>query len=159
MPQTPSIGHLLSRSGSGVSQVIRRAKELKRLTGRLKSLVDEPLSEHIYVANVRDNTLVIGTDSAVWHTRVKYLAPMLLEQIKQLPELKHIQHITFRVQPFSATSRNKVPSTDKTTESRQAQDNSASPLQDDQSTQSKTTAAKTPTLEQALQGLSEKLKR
>ena len=105
MPRTPSVGHVLNNAGSGLSQVIRRAKELNKLTKKLKTMVDAPLCEHIYVANIRDNTLVIGTDSAVWHTRVKYLAPVILEQIQQIQGLEQIRNIKFRVQPFGAETR------------------------------------------------------
>ena len=84
------------------AQVINRARELRKLTTQLKNMVDAPLCEHIYVANIRGNTLIIGTDSAAWHTRVKYLAPMILEQMRQLPDMDRLQKIEFRVQPFSA---------------------------------------------------------
>lgn len=100
MATTPSVGHVLNQAGGGLSNVIRRAKLLRKLTQTLKTLVDAPLCEHIYVANVRDDTLVIGTDSAVWHTRVKYLSPVILEQIQGIKGLEEIRKIAFRVQPF-----------------------------------------------------------
>jgi hypothetical protein len=113
MSRTPSVGYLLNHGGSGLSQVIRRTRELTRLTRHLKAMVDEPLCQHIYVANVRDTTLVVGTDSAVWLTRVKYLAPMIIEQIQQVPGMEHIRQIKFRVQPFSApTNPTSTPSSD-----------------------------------------------
>jgi hypothetical protein len=102
MARTPSVGYLLNHGGPGLTQVIQRTRELKRLTRQLKAIVDEPLCDHIYVANVRDTTLVVGTDSAVWLTRVKYLAPMIIEQIQQIPGMEQIRQIKFRVQPFSA---------------------------------------------------------
>jgi len=102
MAKTRSVGHLLNNANTGLAKVVNRAKELRKLTTQLKSMVDAPLSEHIYVANIRDTTLIIGTDSAAWHTRVKYLAPMILEQMHQLPDMDRLQQIEFRVQPFSA---------------------------------------------------------
>lgn len=106
MAKSRSIGHLLVNTNSGLAQVINRAKELRKLTTQLKNMVDTPLSEHIYVANIRGTTLIIGTDSAAWHTRVKYLAPMILEQMRQLPDMDRLQKIEFRVQPFSAGASN-----------------------------------------------------
>lgn len=102
MAKSRSVGHLLVNSNSGLAQVINRAKELRKLTTQLKNMVDAPLCDHIYVANIRGDTLIIGTDSAAWHTRVKYLAPMILEQMRQLPDMDRLQKIEFRVQPFSA---------------------------------------------------------
>lgn len=106
MAKSRSIGHLLVNTNSGLAQVINRAKELRKLTSQLKSMIDAPLSEHIYVANIRGNTLIIGTDSAAWYTRIKYLAPMILEQMRQLPDMDRLQKIEFRVQPFSAGASN-----------------------------------------------------
>jgi hypothetical protein len=98
MAKTRSVGHLLNNANAGLAKVIQRSKELKKLTNTLKNLVDSPLSEHIYVANIRDKTLVIGTDSAVWHTRIKYLAPVILEQIRQVPGLERLQQVEFKIQ-------------------------------------------------------------
>jgi hypothetical protein len=116
MAKTRTVGHLLNNANAGLANVIQRSKELQKLTNHLKNMVDAPLCEHIYVANVRDVTLVIGADSAVWHTRVKYLGPMILEQIKQVPGLEKLQQIEFRIQPFGYSapvtrrSKNQLPS-------------------------------------------------
>ena len=101
MSKTLTIGQLLNDSSTGLAQVLNRAKELRKLTFKLKSLVDEPLNEHIHVANIRNNILIIGTDSAVWHTRIKYLAPTILDQMKLIKGLENLQRIEFRVQPSS----------------------------------------------------------
>ena len=102
MTKSVSIGQVLNSSGGGFAQVLERAKQLRKLTIQLREIVDAPLNEHIYVANIRDNILVIGTNSAVWHTRIKYLAPSILEQMKQIKGLESLQKIEFRVQPSSA---------------------------------------------------------
>ena len=99
MSKSTQIGQVLRNSTGGFAQVLERAKELRRLTIRLRNLVDAPLNQHIHVANIRDNTLVIGTDSSVWHTRIKYLAPTLLDQMKQIPGLENLKSVEFRVQP------------------------------------------------------------
>ena len=103
MSKTVSIGEVLNNSGGGLAQVLQRAKQLRKLSFQLKKMVDAPLNEHIHVANIRDNILIIGTDSAVWHTRIKYLAPTILEQVKQIKGLEHMQKIEFRIQPASVT--------------------------------------------------------
>ena len=104
MAKTRSIGQVLNNTHAGLANVILRSKELHKLSTSLKNLVDAPLSEHIYVANVRDATLVIGTDSAVWYTRIKYLGPMILTQMQQIPGLEKLQKIEFRIQPFGASA-------------------------------------------------------
>ena len=102
MAKPLSIGKMLSSSSGGFAEVLNRAKQLRKLTIQLQKMVDAPLSDHLFVANIRDNVLIIGTDSAVWHTRVKYLAPMILEQMKQINGLEKLQQIEFRVQPTNS---------------------------------------------------------
>jgi hypothetical protein len=111
MAKTRSVGHLLNNANAGLAKVIQRSKELKKLTNTLKNLVDSPLSEHIYVANIRDKTLVIGTDSAVWHTRIKYLAPVILEQIRQVPGLERLQQVEFKIQHLAGGNYKEQSST------------------------------------------------
>jgi len=111
MTKTPSVGHLLNNANAGLAKVIQRSKELKKLTNTLKNLVDSPLNEHIYVANIRDKTLVIGTDSAVWHTRIKYLAPVILEQIRQVPGLERLQQVEFKIQHLAGDNYKEKSST------------------------------------------------
>jgi len=111
MTKTRSVGYLLNNANAGLANVIQRSKELQKLTKTLKSLVDEPLSEHIYVANIRDKTLVIGTDSAVWHTRIKYLAPVILEQIREVPGLERLQQVEFKIQHLAGKNFEETPST------------------------------------------------
>jgi len=99
MAKSLSIGQVLNKSNGGFADVVTRAKQLRKLTQQLRKLLDKPLSQHIYVANIRDNLLIIGTDSAVWHTRVKYLAPVILEYMQQINGLEKLQRVEFRVQP------------------------------------------------------------
>lgn len=104
MAKNVTIGQLLNSKNSGVAQVMARARQLRKLSFQLKNMVDAPLNEHIHVANIRDNTLIIGTDSAVWHTRVKYLAPSILEQMKQIKGLESLKRIEFKIQPSVSIS-------------------------------------------------------
>jgi len=100
MKHSSSIGELLNNPRGDFGQILNRVKELRKLTRHLKNLVDAPLNQHIFVANIRDNVLIIGTDSAVWHTRVRYLETQLLQQMRTLEGLSGLQRIEFRVQPL-----------------------------------------------------------
>jgi len=106
MKTSSSIAELLNNPHGDFNQILRRVKELRNLSRELQNIVDAPLNHHICVANVRDNILVIGTESAVWHTRVKYLAPMILEHMRRLDGLQGLQRIEFRVQPSTAVQGN-----------------------------------------------------
>ncbi|NOZ54634.1 MAG: DUF721 domain-containing protein [Gammaproteobacteria bacterium] len=109
MSTIKSVNQIINKPGSGLDTIVTRTTQLRHLTQLLQQLLDTPINQHVYVANVRDTTLVIGTDSAVWHARVKYLAPMILEHIKQKSGLDKLSRIEFRVQPFSANFQSKTP--------------------------------------------------
>lgn len=102
MKNSTSISELLNNPKGDFGKILQRVKELRNLTRELHSMVDTPLNQHIFVANIRDNTLIIGTDSAVWHTRIKYLAPMILDHMRSKQGLEKLQRIEFRVQPVAA---------------------------------------------------------
>ena len=56
----------------------KRAQELERLTSLLRSELPPEIDGHYHVANIRDRTLVIMTDSPVWTTRLRQLGPTIL---------------------------------------------------------------------------------
>ena len=95
-----SVLRILSRSGDGLQPLMERAHYLQGLTQRLRAVVDNDLAQHITVANLRENTVIITADSPVWLARVRYLAPILLQQIQRDKELETIQKIQFKVQPL-----------------------------------------------------------
>jgi len=128
MSTAKSVNQILSKPGSGLDTIVARAAQLRQLTHMIQQLLDAPMNQHVYVANVRDNTLVIGTDSSVWHTRIKYLAPMILEHIKQKPGLQRLNAIEFRVQPFTADFHTKTPDSSQDTDN--PQNTGASPTHD-----------------------------
>lgn len=94
-----SVNQFMHAPGSGLNTLLQRASHLRRLSMALQNLLDAPLKDHIYVANVRDNTVVVGTDSAIWHSRAKYLGPIILDHLRQLKGWAFLKHIEFRVQP------------------------------------------------------------
>ena len=125
MSKTLSIDQVLSNSSGGFAQILNRAKQLRKLTVQLRKMVDAPMSEHLFVANIREKTLIVGTDSAVWHTRVKYLAPVILEQMKRISGLEQLQEIEFRVQPTNTH----VTQTDMSKKNKEPEKNHSSDLQ------------------------------
>lgn len=101
MPKT--ISQVLNQSESGLTRMLTRAQVLHGLTLDLRSIVDEPLKQHLYVANIRGNTAVIATDSTAWLTHIRYLSSLILEHLQQKNGLENLKNIEFKVQPFLAS--------------------------------------------------------
>ena len=81
----------------------KRAQELNRLTLMLRNELPPEVDGHFSVANIRDRTLVIMSDSPVWATRLRQLGPQIVN-ILQNNGKKNLLHI----QVFSRPSNSPV---------------------------------------------------
>lgn len=76
----------------------KRANELGRLTTLLRSELPPESDGHYQVANIRDRTLVILTDSPVWTTKLRQLGPRILTILHNSGK-KNILHIRVFTRP------------------------------------------------------------
>ena len=81
--------------------LIKRARELGWLTSLIRSELPPECDGHYHVANIRDRTLVIITDSPVWTTRLRQLGPRILNILQNSgrKNLLHIQVFSRPAQP------------------------------------------------------------
>jgi len=70
----------------------KRTQELRHLTSLLRSGLPPECDGHYHVANIRDRTLVIMTDSPVWTTRLRQLGPAILTLLQDSGR-KNLMHI------------------------------------------------------------------
>ncbi len=70
------------------SRLRRQAQQLQGILTALKSALPEDCQPHLEVGGVRDNQLVILTDSAVWQTRLRMYSQSMLESVHQHTELR-----------------------------------------------------------------------
>lgn len=76
-----SIKSLLNQSGSALARVAHEAAEHERLSRLVRSVLPPDLSTHILSVNLREDTLVIITDSAAWATRIRYLQGDIMQNL------------------------------------------------------------------------------
>jgi hypothetical protein len=67
-----SIKSLLKNPGSALARVADDAAAHERLSRQVRGLLPPDLATHVLSVNLRDETLVIITDSAAWATRIRY---------------------------------------------------------------------------------------
>ena len=91
------VGNLLASSASGLQHLLEKAAILDQLTRDLCDALTPPLNQHVSVANIRQNTLVIAADSPAWITKARYQAPVILKLIRQKTGLKQLTKIHFKV--------------------------------------------------------------
>jgi hypothetical protein len=92
------IAHPQTRLLRGLQQ---HAQQLQHLQKILQMELPTPLNQHCYLANLREQTLIIHTDSALWAMRLRYLSPELIVKWHQDTSLglSFIEKIEVKVRP------------------------------------------------------------
>ena len=85
------------QQGSALSQIVQQARAIAAADEALQSVLPAELAPHCHVINLRAETLIVATDSAAWATRLRYLAPSVLESLHQLATPLMVQVIRCRV--------------------------------------------------------------
>ena len=84
--------------GGKYASLITRAKILMELEVLLHELLPAPLKEHCRVLAIRDETLVLATNSPVWAARLRFHAPLLVKQLSDYQTVK-LRTVRVRVRP------------------------------------------------------------
>jgi len=99
------ISDLLSEdSGTRLSQIVSKSKELQTLDKILNETLEAPLRDHCIVANFRNGTLVIEIDNGSWATQFRYLTPTLLEPLRKHKAFAGLSRIEFYISPETKKS-------------------------------------------------------
>lgn len=101
MSQYKPVSRLLTTSDGKLQSLLERAHYLQALTRALQEAIDPALMQHITVTNLRDDTAIVAADTPAWLTKIRYLAPTILHQLKQQPGLEGLRKIQFKVQPLN----------------------------------------------------------
>ena len=88
-----------------------QAKRLQSLSRLLAQHLPLECEGHYHVANIRQGNLVVITDSPVWTTRLRQLAPTILDVLKQAG-VRNVQHVLvssrIHYQPVQAAKPKRV---------------------------------------------------
>jgi hypothetical protein len=77
-----SITKLLRAQGT-LTRLNRQLAQHQRLTEQLRNLLPPPLNEQLLAAVLNGGRLTLLVPSPVWASRLRYLAPQLLRQLRQ----------------------------------------------------------------------------
>lgn len=101
MSKPRSIRSMLAGQGGSVERLLDRAHRLAELEKRVRAHLPLSLAPHCRIANLRAGILVIQTDSATWHTKLRFLLPGLTRRLREEPGLAELRGIELRVAPSS----------------------------------------------------------
>jgi hypothetical protein len=100
---TKPVAKILSKRDSALNTLLERTQHLQLLTQALRDSLEPQLAAHVTVANLREHTAVITTDTPAWLTQLRYQAPAILRLLRDLPGLQNLQKVQFKIQPASQT--------------------------------------------------------
>ena len=90
---------ILSQPSAKLRQLIAKAEALIEIEQELKNHLDPGLTQHCHVANLRHDCLIIAVDNAMWATRLRFIIPTLLQQLKKQSPLKKLNAIDYFILP------------------------------------------------------------
>jgi hypothetical protein len=95
-----SLRTIVANSSSGVlCNLNQHSQTLKHLDNLMKAYLPTLLKPHCHVANLREKTLVVHTESNLWATRLRLLAPELLLGFQADNSIPIIDQVEVKVRP------------------------------------------------------------
>jgi len=95
-----TIDDLLSerhRRFSPLQRLLKRAAQQQSWTAELQAVVPESLRAQCRIGDIRGSRATIVCRNAACATRIRFLAPQLLKQLKNLADFRGVEEIQVRV--------------------------------------------------------------
>ena len=88
------VNDMLAAKESSLGALVRGARRQQRLDALLAAFLDRPLADHVQVASGDADILVLAADAPVWGHRIRYLAPAILDRMREdIPQLRDVRII------------------------------------------------------------------
>jgi len=65
----------------------------------MRSKLNSPESEHIYLASVSEDTAILYTDSPAWASKLRFKTQQLIDIFSNIPDFPKIKTIRIKVSP------------------------------------------------------------
>jgi hypothetical protein len=85
---TNSLAHLYSRS-----------LEIIKLQDAIRNSVGQPLSHHLYLADLYSDSLLLYTDSPAWAAKLRFSTSEILSIIKLIPGYQNVDTLRVKINP------------------------------------------------------------
>ena len=94
-----SFSQLLANSSGILCHLSYHSQTLKQVEKLFHESLPFPLNRHCHIANLREQTLVVNTDSSLWATRLRYITPELKQRWRQNGLMPIINQVIVQVRP------------------------------------------------------------
>lgn len=97
--QSRNIATLLTDGEGNARRLYDHARHLIEIQSVLKTILPAPINQHITVANLNEDALILHVDSAAWAARLRFHIPEILSRLNTRHTGKRIKTITPRIIP------------------------------------------------------------
>jgi hypothetical protein len=106
MSKARRVGDLLRVEDSALATLVLGVRRQDSLNKRFNELVDAPIAQHVRVACTDEGLLILIAQTSVWGHRIRYLAPTILEQLREIEPL--LCEIKIIVRPTRSEPRDPI---------------------------------------------------
>lgn len=103
--QAPRLGDLMAEQSGQIRTIYQHALKLIDLQNKLRASLEQPLSDHVTVASLSNQTLTVHTSSAAWAARLRFRIPEMLSSLNQEKIEPPIKTIRIKVNPPATPRR------------------------------------------------------
>ncbi len=82
-PSLYNLNTLISEPSGEIKSLLDQLSKINNLNKLLAKLLSQQSAKHCRVINLRQNILVIATDSALWFNKIRFQIPDLIEKIRK----------------------------------------------------------------------------
>jgi len=93
------INRLLSEEDGALEKLYNHARVLIEIRESLKNVIPSRAFQHITVANIHDEALIIHADSAAWAARLRFYIPEMLKSLNANNACTGLKTIRIKVIP------------------------------------------------------------
>lgn len=97
------INQLFLTANDELATLLTRSRVLQRYTHELRKLLPATFADHVHVAQLNEEQLVITADTSGWAAKLRFMAPQLLEQFKQVTAIPTLNSIEIKLLPGNSS--------------------------------------------------------
>src|SRR5699024_3830214 len=104
MQAAQPIGKLLDNAEGNFQRLLTRAKALQQLTFEIRQHLPPAPASHCLVANIRNNYLILHTDTAARANLLRYYGPNIIELLQQHQKLSNLHRVEIKIRILSSVT-------------------------------------------------------
>ena len=87
------IKNILTNKNSKLSQILKKASDLKKLNEIFQATINSELAKHCYLVEITKESITLVVDNASWATTLRYTTPDIIKILQAKTEFNALKKI------------------------------------------------------------------